>query len=139
MNPAHRQSLTASAMLAVSAAGTLVLLLSGCLVIPVDYHSAGSRHNVSAEVKSQLQPGLTAKEDVFLMLGEPDYASEDGRRLGYAWRKVKVIWMVFAGSGGMGGEIEKSYLLQVSFDPSNRVSRVDMPKKWGDKEPCERD
>lgn len=68
-----------------------------------------------------------------LTLGEPDFASEDGRRFGYLWTKVKAIWVVASyGGSGAGGEITRSYLLETSFDPSNRLSDVRLLKKWGD-------
>jgi len=119
------------AWLLIPAAGAI--LLTGCLVIPVDFHAGGSRHNVNAEVQSKLQSGVMTKEEVFLWLGEPDHVSEDGQRIGYAWRKVKVLWIVVLPpyGGGPGGEIDKSYLLQVSFDPSNRVSGVNLLTQWG--------
>lgn len=102
------------------------IVLSGCLIIPVDYHSGGSRHNISAETQSLMQPGVTTKEEVFLLLGEPDYASEDGQRIGYAWKKVK-MWMVVYNAAG---EIEKGYLLQIKFDSDNRVVGVDLMQAW---------
>ena len=117
----------ASLALALAAAG----MLAGCLVIPVDYYSAGSRSNLNTKTGSKLQPGVTTKEDVFLLLGEPDQVSEDGQRLGYAWSKVKAIWIVASYGGGAGGEAEKSYLLLISFDASNRVSRASLVKQWG--------
>jgi hypothetical protein len=63
------------------------MMFSGCLVIPVDYHSKGSRQNISDKTQSLLQPGVTTKEEVFLLLGEPDYAFDDGQHIGYAWKK----------------------------------------------------
>ena len=73
-----------------------------------------------------MQPGVTTKEEVFLLLGEPDYASEDGQRIGYAWKKVK-MWMVVYNAAG---EIEKGYLLQIKFDSDNRVVGVDLMQAW---------
>ena len=118
-----------SGLLTLAAAAAL---LAGCLIIPVDYHATGSRHNVNHKTPEVLQPGVTTKEEVFLKFGEPDFASEDGHRLGYAWTKVKAIWAVAGyGGGGASGEIKRSYVLEAAFDASNRVSRVRLLTKWG--------
>ena len=108
-----------------------VMLLAGCVAIPVDYYSAGSRRNLNLETPSSLKPGETTKEEVFLMLGEPDFVSQDGRHIGYVWHKVKAIIAVGGYGAGAVGESEKSYLLQISFDDNNRVSRSDLVEKWG--------
>ncbi|HVN42025.1 MAG TPA: hypothetical protein VMT50_04525 [Steroidobacteraceae bacterium] len=104
-----------------------VLLLSGCLIVPVSYTQPGSRHNVSDTTGKALQPGITTLEDVFLQLGEPDYVSPDGRRLGYAWTKVQALLIVVTyGSPAPSAELGKTSLLEVSFDSEGRVeaSRV---------------
>jgi outer membrane protein assembly factor BamE (lipoprotein component of BamABCDE complex) len=106
------------------------LLLAGCIVIPVDYYADYSRRNLNLKTPATLAPGRTTKDEVFLKLGEPDYASDDGTRVGYTWQKVKavVVW----GAGGAGGvnESAKTYLLQISFDPANLVSHVDLVGRW---------
>jgi outer membrane protein assembly factor BamE (lipoprotein component of BamABCDE complex) len=55
-----------------------VLFLAGCLVFPVEYYQAGSRHNIKPQTSNELQAGITTKEEVLLTLGEPDVAAEDG-------------------------------------------------------------
>lgn len=108
------------------------ILVAGCLIIPVDYPAANSRHNLKAESTNALNVRVTTREDVLLALGEPDFVSEDGQRFGYMWTKVKAIWVVAGSSGGTGGEITRSYLVEVTFDPSNLVSDVRLQKEWGD-------
>ena len=49
-------------------------LATGCIIIPVDYHPPGVRHNISSKTQARLEPGLTTKSEVFLLLGEPDHA-----------------------------------------------------------------
>jgi hypothetical protein len=117
--------------LGVIACAAGLVWLAGCIIIPVDYHAPGSRRNVNPKTQGQLRLGETTKEDLFLMLGEPDHASEDGQRLGYAWTKVKAIWAVAGMSGGASGEIQHSYVLEASFDTSNRMSRLRLLKAWG--------
>ena len=82
---------------------------------------------MGGETQNELRNRLS-KEEVLLRWGEPDYISEDGQRLGYSWTKVKGI---IATCGGAGGEITRSYVLEVFFDASNRVSQVQLLKEWG--------
>jgi outer membrane protein assembly factor BamE (lipoprotein component of BamABCDE complex) len=114
-----------------------IALLAGCIVIPVDFHAAGSRHNVNAEVQPKLQVGVTTKEDVFLLLGEPDFVSEDGQRLGYKWSKVNALVVYGAYYTGGVAEIQRSHLLFVSFDADNRVAQVGVLSAWGSGTPSE--
>jgi outer membrane protein assembly factor BamE (lipoprotein component of BamABCDE complex) len=116
---------------AAAAAGSL--LLTGCLVIPVSYTQAGSRHNVSDTTARGFQPGITTREDVLLQLGEPDYVSIDGRRLGYAWTEVHAVLFVSGSSGpGATDEMGKTSVLEVSFDAEGRMeaSRVISKGMW---------
>ena len=103
-----------------------VALLAGCLIIPVNYYATGSRQNVGPKTSGLLSPGVTTKDEVFLALGEPDFISADGQRLGYGWTKVVAFLII----GDQGGEIMESRLLEVSFDASNRVSQLRILKKW---------
>lgn len=109
-----------------------LLALSGCVVIPVNYHAAGSRTNVRTETRSELHVGVTTREEVLLLLGEPDVASEDGQVLGYAWTKVGAIVIVTGGYGGGGaaGEIGKSFALKLTFDADDRLAEVDLLRNW---------
>ncbi len=119
--------------------GAVVLgsvLLSGCIIIPVDYHAAGSRRNITMESTNLVQIGTTTRTELLLTWGEPDFASEDGRRFGYLWTKVKVIWAVASyGGAGAGGECTKSYLIETSFDESDHLSKVTLKGRWGDSVP----
>jgi len=103
-----------------------LVALAGCVVLPVDYHASGSRMNVNQATESHLQPGVSTKEDVLLLLGEPDFCSEDGQTIGYSWTKVGVLWIVGTRYGGGEGEIGKNYVLEIVFDASNRVARTEL-------------
>jgi hypothetical protein len=133
MNPSSYHSAGSRIAAPLLAATFCSIVLAGCIIIPVDYHATGSRHNVTSESTNALCIGVTTREDVLLTLGEPDFVSEDSRRFGYLWTKVKAIWAVASyGGSGAGGEITQSYLIETSFDPCNRVSNVRLLKKWGD-------
>lgn len=101
-------------------------LLAGCLIIPVSYYPTGSRHNVAPGTTDVLHPGVTTKEELLLMLGEPDFVSEDGQRLGYAWRKIKVVFLAQVSSELLG----RRYLLEASFDAHNRLVETRLLKEW---------
>ena len=107
-------------------------LTSGCLLIPTDYHDVGVRHNINEKTPDLFKPATSTKEEILLKLGEPDFASDDGRRIGYAWTKVKAL-LIVASTGGSGvAEFKRSYVLQVSFDDCNRVSNFNLIKEWGE-------
>lgn len=133
MNPSSYHPSGSRIAALLPAAVLCCIVLTGCLIIPVDYHVTGSRHNITSESTNALCIGTTTREDVLLRLGEPDFVSEDGRRFGYLWTKVKAIWAVASyGGPGAAGEITHSYLIETSFDQSNHVSEVRLLKKWGD-------
>jgi hypothetical protein len=104
--------------------------LAACLNAPVDYHASGSRHNVNAEVQRHLQPGVTMKEDVFLLLDESDQISADEQLLGYEWGKINALLFVGAYYTGGMAEIGKTYLLQIKFGEDNRVIEVGLVEHW---------
>lgn len=124
-----KQPLTAR-ILRVFLSSAVVILFAACIVIPVDYYDVGVRRNVSEKTCAKLQTGKTTRHDVFLLLGEPDYASEDGQRIGYAWTKVKALIIVASYSGAGGAEIQRSYILEVSF-ANDLVCGARIIKDWG--------
>jgi hypothetical protein len=85
--------------------------------------------NVSRSTRSRLQAGVSTKEDVLLLLGEPDYCSEDGQTIGYSWTKVGFLLIVGTQGGGGETEIGKNYVLEIAFDASNRVTRTELHKR----------
>jgi len=112
------------------ALATGMTLLASC-IIPTDYHAPGSRQNVDPKTLANFAVGVTTKEEVLLKLGEPDFVSEDGQRLGYAWTQVKAIWFFGSGYSGGGGAIEKNYLLEITFDEKDTVSTARVIQHWG--------
>ena len=102
------------------------MICSGCAIVPTDYHAPGSRIRINKETQQIITPGKTTKEDVFLMLGEPDIVFSDGLYVKYRWTKVKALWGFFIGGGysatGASGYIETDYELIIKFDEQNVVS-----------------
>jgi hypothetical protein len=121
-------------ILRVTALAAGMTLLAGC-IIPVDYHAPGSRHNVDSKTQTNFTAGVTTKEDVLRKLGEPDFVSEDGQRVGYAWTKVNAIWFVGSEAGMAGGTIDRSHLLEIVFDEKNTVSTARVINQWGPSPP----
>ena len=50
------------------AMGAGLLLLGGCLIIPTNYHTPGSRHNITGQTTNLFQIGTTTREDILLAL-----------------------------------------------------------------------
>jgi outer membrane protein assembly factor BamE (lipoprotein component of BamABCDE complex) len=103
-----------SVILAVS------LFLAGCPVpIPSGYASS-SRENLSAEVTDQLVPGVTTREEVLLLLGEPDGVGPNASWLAYGSVRGEggVVFVIFAGgsAAGAGGEKMEYRRLIARFD-----------------------
>lgn len=107
-----------------------VVLASGCVVVPTSYHAAGSRQNLSHDEGQKLTEGTTSKREVLLMLGEPEFASEDGRVLRYDWQKVKAIWFAGGYYSAASGAVEREYSLELTFDERNVLTKKEVLKHW---------
>jgi outer membrane protein assembly factor BamE (lipoprotein component of BamABCDE complex) len=103
--------------------------LSGCPVPIPRHYDASSRQNLHPEILASLQSGVTTREDVILMLGEPDGAAEDESWLAYGsiYSKGGVIFVVAAGGGaaGAGGETVEYCRLVVTFDAHGVLQAAD--------------
>jgi outer membrane protein assembly factor BamE (lipoprotein component of BamABCDE complex) len=113
----------------------VVLLLGGCLVIPVNQPTAGSRQNISEEKIAALQNGVTTKRDVVLALGEPDWVSLDDRSYCFHWSRVRWFWMIAVAGGYSGGviagDISREQYLNLTFDDEDRLQTSSLSKSWG--------
>ena len=105
------------------------LMLSGCLVIPVDQATVGSRDKISEDTIAAFQVGVTTRKDVVLRLGEPDYVTEDERQLQYFWSRIYMIWAVVGQTGnGAVGDVGKKYTLLVTFSPEGLLQQTELVK-----------
>ncbi len=112
-----------------------LVAVAGCLVvpIPVNYHAAGSRTNVSPATEVALEIGVTTREDILLMLGEPDLYAEDGRVLGYAWTKVTAVVVVVLPYAGSAGELGQNAVLKLTFDDHDQLATIEFARRfWSD-------
>ena len=114
--------------LLLTSLGAVAWLAAGCLVLPVPTNRVGpySRKDISPAAIDSLAVSQTTREQVLLLLGEPDAWSADGSEYRYHWERVKwdIIWVVAAGNSAEGGDIPiyKNYNLLISFDPAGIVS-----------------
>ncbi len=107
----------------------LTVFLAGCPVpIPAGYTS-GSRENLDEQVADRLKTGVTSREDVLLLLGEPDGVGPDESWLAYGsvYGKGGVLFLFCAGGGCMGGGSEKMEYkrLVVTFDEQGTLMNAD--------------
>jgi outer membrane protein assembly factor BamE (lipoprotein component of BamABCDE complex) len=108
-----------------------MVFLAGCVGVPVNFYDAGSRRNIASKTTRALQPGVTTKQDVFLTLGEPDYVSEDARKIGYSWTKVKALWITTGYYGNnFDFEIKRTHVLEATFDDCNRLLQTRITDDW---------
>jgi hypothetical protein len=107
-------------------------LIAGCMVIPTPEHGLlAGRGEIKETDLEFLQIGTTTREDVLLRFGEPDWVSSDQCVLAFHWRVSKGVWLVIAagpyGAGGVaGGDIPKTYLFMLEFNPAGRLRRYDI-------------
>jgi hypothetical protein len=91
--------------------------------------------NLNEETASRIIPGKTSREEVLMMLGQPDEALADGRQFTYV-RKYEVAMTLSGGSGtGKQSNPATRYLLKIDFDEQGIVSRRDFvaPYEFHDK------
>lgn len=128
MAPAWVRNL-ASLSLTLAAA----VLLAGCPV-PLPYgYSESSRENLTEESAYQLVPGVTTREDVLLLLGEPDGVGPDESWFAYGsvYGKGGVVFVICAASdcGGAGTEKVEYGRLLVTFDDRGLITNTDFVSK----------
>jgi len=110
-------------MLAVAA---LMFGATGCLIVPTPHTDSGyARTNVNQCAQEQFVPGKTTREDVIMVLGEPDAVSWDELQLAYRSEKVVSLWIVAVGSQAgngtvTGGTIYKNHFYIFEFDRQGR-------------------
>jgi hypothetical protein len=112
----------------------LCTVYAGCIVIPMNSYTYGSRQNVKEEVVNTLQLGTTTKDDVFLGFGEPDIVSDNANCITYTWEKVKLFWLLAGGAGGagtvLGGTVGRKYDLFLCFDDQGLLTQKELTKKF---------
>jgi len=122
------RTLTGSSLILVVA-----VLLAGCPVpLPAGY-SESSRQNLTEESIYQLVPRATTREEVLLLLGEPDGVGPDESWFAYGsvYGEGGVVFVICAASdcGGAGSERMKYGRLLVTFDDRGLIKTTDFISK----------
>ena len=73
---------------------------------------------------ASIKEGVTGKEDILMMLGEPDRVLEKERFFQYWWRETGICRYY-----AWGGIIKKTYSLHIYFDENNTVKKFEIKEK----------
>ena len=114
----------------------LALLTSGCLIIPTNEHDSGNaRRNITKNTPSSFQPGVSTREDLLLVLGEPDAATSDESKFAYRAEKIVGYWIVFSNTSADGGPILRQRFLLVDFDPNGHLKSCEVSQRFWPRSP----
>lgn len=102
------------------------LVSAGCVYIPTDYHAGTSRREIGDKDTSKIIPGESTKEDVLLLLGEPDRTSPGGKTLLYTWSKVK--YLVYIHPFPLLDEVVEDTTLVIIFNEKGFVENAEYQK-----------
>lgn len=112
--------------------GGTVLVLSGCPIPILSGYERDSRENVPASAPEILRQGESTREDVLMLLGEPDAIALDESWIEYGSRYSLGGLYVFipAGNGGgvLGTERIRYRRLIIEFDQAGVIIKVIMEK-----------
>lgn len=106
-------------------------LCAGCVYIPYHAHI----HRVPDEkTLASIKEGITSKEELIMMLGEPDRVKKNEKLFLYWWQEEHGF-VGGIGAGGGGGLVISTHSLHIEFDESNIVKKFEIKKKgifsWG--------
>ena len=104
----------------------ICLSVSGCIPIPVNMYSDGSRMNVSGDTDERFTIGKTTRASVVLKLGEPDGIKDDGQQIYYQWSKE---YLLGASQGGGGPLFGLDYVLLFTFNHKGVLLNTEVKKK----------
>lgn len=99
---------------------------SGC---PFFLPTPGIQHRApSTDVVHKIEPKVTSRADVLMMLGEPDFRFEEDRYFVYGWSETWAVVGVVVPAGyqayPIGAGLGARNALALDFGPDARVARV---------------
>jgi len=104
----------------------VLVLLAGCIVVPLPEHALlGGRGAISEQDSASLGVGETIREFVLLTFGEPDLVLNQQNIFIYHWQVSQGYFLVGGYGAGAAGPIAKDYLLMLEFDQEGRLSRFE--------------
>jgi hypothetical protein len=112
--------------------GLGVWLLAGCFYLPgsaklVEGKDA-SRDVGSSKSDRPVRTGSATRADAFRVLGEPQYASADGRRVAYEWVITKGRWVYPLCFGSTANHETRTLIL--TFDDADKLAAYQLTR-WG--------
>lgn len=112
----------------------LLFLKTGCIVLPIPTEEKVLEGTPVNEDKSKLlEIGVTSKDDVIRLLGDPRIIWEEARLFVYDWETSS--WFIiglFAGgysARGVAGDISDKYVLLIQFDERDKICRFQKLKR----------
>jgi len=110
----------------ISAVITILFLCLGCLYIP--YHAY--IHRVPDEkTLASIKEGVTSKEDILMMLGEPDRVRNNERLFLYWWQEEHGGVVAGGYRYFSADTILSTHSLHIEFDENNIVKKFEIKKK----------
>jgi hypothetical protein len=116
---------------------TAVLLLGGCVFIPVPRPGAQKSTTDWTHKARSLMAEQASREKVETALGHPDYDFPEMNVMGYTWNADQwgFLFVATDGAGYVNGRSEFSFMLWLAFDGHGRLDRMEVTKWRDDMEP----
>ena len=106
------------------AAVTILFLCSGCLYIP--YHRHVYRIP-DKEALASMKEGVTSKEDILMMLGEPNKVLDNERRFLYWWEEEQGTVLALLSQQAV--PVRSLHWLYIVFDDNNTIKKCEIKRK----------
>jgi len=99
---------------------------SGC---PFLLPTPGAQHGApSSEVVHKIEPGVTTRADILMMLGDPDHRADEDRYFVYDWSETRAVIGIIVAAGyqafPIGAGLGVRNALALEFGPDGRVTRI---------------
>jgi outer membrane protein assembly factor BamE (lipoprotein component of BamABCDE complex) len=97
--------------------------LGGCIAayIPTTEHGYSHMKEVNEDMAKQLEPGITTKNDVRLLIGEPTV--EDDRFFTYWWKRKDGYWFIAGGAELDAGSTKDVHAFCLEFRANGKLKR----------------
>jgi outer membrane protein assembly factor BamE (lipoprotein component of BamABCDE complex) len=99
-------------------------IISGCVIVPTP---GTYTTNLDEYIESTIQIGVTTKEEVIELLGEPNLLTYNATVFEYNWEKGRTFMFATVGGGGTF-ETTSANRLEIEFDQNGRVVDTNIRK-----------
>jgi hypothetical protein len=112
-------------------------LIAGCLMVPVptaehgSYSDTGSPDRIEEDEIEHFRPGITKREDVLFICGDPSLRLEEDRYFVYCWEGIQgyLVGVIFPFTVMLPVPAAMPYmktnLLCLEFTDDNKLKRID--------------